>query len=67
MTLIRIFNPPVMFLGINLFYWITIPAIVLFIKYVLLPLVRESIEGLRKAWEDDNQDFTYDIKHVHLN
>jgi hypothetical protein len=34
---------------------------------VMLPLVRESIEGLRKAWEDDNQDFTYDIKHVHLN
>jgi hypothetical protein len=44
-----------------------VPFITLYLRFILYPLIKQSMEDLREAWEDDTQDFTYDIKHVHLN
>lgn len=65
MTLL-LYKPVQYFLGIPVFAYVGVIAAVGFF-WMCISLGKETLRDLKERMESDSQDFSYDIKHVHLN
>jgi hypothetical protein len=61
-----LYKPVYYLFGVPVFYYIA-PVIAGCIFFLFYWLYRQSNRDIKRAMESTEQDFTYDIKHVHLN
>ena len=65
MTLLA-FTEPVYIYGINIVWLTAVPIGLLIFIPMIIDLRRSTKRFIKEAWESE-QEFTFDIKHIHFN